>query len=183
MTSNMQILSPMYRGIAGIDNINRILQEQLNKEGFILQNEKKALKKYDKVMQVKNNYDKQIFNGEQGLIHDYDKKEQILYVDFDGYIIEYNFDELDEITLSYAVSVHKSQGSEFDIIILILLPSHSIMLNKEIFYTAVTRAKRKIFLLSDFKSINQAMANSTPTRRKTMLKLRLEQYYNPPTNS
>jgi exodeoxyribonuclease V alpha subunit len=94
--------------------------------------------------------------------------------------VEYDLDELDELTLSYTVSVHKSQGSEYDILLLILLPSHSIMLNRELFYTAVTRAKKKIFLISGEHTVRSAINNSMPSNRKTLLTLRLKEIFESP---
>ncbi len=174
--SGVQILVPMYRGEAGIDNLNRDIQEKYNPAQVFLKREKGILKQYDKVMQLRNNYEKEIFNGEQGIIADYNNKERKIFIDFDGYITEYSVDELDEITPSYAISVHKSQGSEYDMVILVLLPGHRIMLTREIFYTAVTRAKKKLFLVSDLPTVQTAISNSSPSERKTLLPLRFREY-------
>ena len=176
---DIQILVPMYRGESGIDNINSIVQDRFNSEPFFIKKEKVYFKRWDKVMQLKNNYDKEIFNGEQGVICDYDTEKKTLFVDFYGEILEYDADELEELTPSYAVSVHKSQGSEFDIVILVLLPAHSIMLNRELFYTAVTRAKNRFFLISDENTIQNAIFNPSPRDRKTLLTLRLNELFNP----
>ena len=128
-------------------------------------------------MQLKNNYEKEIFNGDQGIIVDFNIEKKSMLVDFEGRIIEYNIDEIDELNLSYAISVHKSQGSEYEMTVLILLPTHSIMLNREIFYTAVTRAKKKIFVISDKNTIQRAIFNSRPSQRKTMLPIRLTEFF------
>jgi len=173
-SSNIQILVPMYRGEAGITQINNLIQNEFNDNDLYIDRETLKLKKYDKVMQLKNNYEKDVFNGEQGIVHGFDEKKETLSVEFDGKIIEYDMDELNELTLSYAVSVHKSQGSEYDMVVLVLLPYHSIMLNREIFYTAVTRAKKKLFLISDSQTIKTAISNSSPTDRKTLLEKRLK---------
>jgi exodeoxyribonuclease V alpha subunit len=173
-SSEMQILVPMYRGIGGIDNINKTIQDRFNPEADMIKRERFTFKRLDKVMQLKNNYDKEIFNGEMGVISDFTPQKQKMIVDYDGYYVEYDKDEFDELTVAYAISVHKSQGSEYDIIVLILLPSHSIMLNREIFYTAVTRAKKKIFLLSDTATIQKAISNSAPNLRRTLLPIRLK---------
>jgi exodeoxyribonuclease V alpha subunit len=176
----LQILMPMYRGDAGIDQINRLIQEKFNPEPFLLKKEKMAFKRFDKVMQTKNDYDKQVFNGDLGIIEDYDGRDKQLLVSYDGSIVEYGADELDELTLSYAVSVHKAQGSEYDIVVLGLLPSHSRMLSRELFYTAITRARKKLILLSDEKTVALACANSQPILRKTLLPLRLREIFSAP---
>jgi len=172
-----QVLSPVYRGDAGIDNLNRIIQESFNPADVIYKSDKIKLKEGDKVMQLKNNYDKDIFNGEHGVAKKFDKKTGILTIDYDGVMTEYSTDELDEITLSYVISIHKSQGSEYDFLILILSPAHSMMLNRELLYTAVTRAKKKIILISDMDTISNAVQRSTPGRRKTLLKMRLDENF------
>lgn len=174
---DFQVLVPMYRGDAGVDNLNSRIQERFNPEPFVVKKEKTAFKRNDKVMQLKNNYEKVIFNGEQGIVADFDPEEKTLKVNFDGGIVEYHVSELEELTLSYAVSVHKAQGSEYDMLILVLLPSHSIMLNRELFYTAVTRAKKKIFLISDEITVEKAIKNARPSERKTLLIKRLKEIF------
>ena len=176
----LQILMPMYRGDAGIDQVNRLIQEKFNPEPFLLKKEKMAFKRLDKVMQTRNDYDKQVFNGDLGIIEDYDARDKQLLVSYDGAMVEYGADELDELTLSYAVSVHKAQGSEYDIVVLGLLPSHSRMLSRELFYTAITRARKKLILLSDEKTVARACANSQPVLRKTLLPLRLREVFSLP---
>lgn len=176
-SADFQVLVPMYRGEAGIDNINERIQERFNPEPFIVKKEKTAFKRNDKVMQLKNDYEKVIFNGEQGIIADFNPEEKALSVDFDGTIIKYHTSELEELTLAYAVSVHKAQGSEYEMLILVLLPSHSIMLNRELFYTAVTRAKKKIFLISDEVTVQRAINNAKPAERKTLLSKRLKEVF------
>jgi exodeoxyribonuclease V alpha subunit len=101
-------------------------------------------------------------------------------VDFDGYFVEYSGEELEELTPAYAISIHKSQGSEYEMVVLVLLPTHSVMLNREIFYTAVSRAKKKIFLISDDIAIQKALHNMSPRRRKTLLPLRLKEIFENP---
>lgn len=172
-----QILSPIYRGESGIDNLNLIVQEKFNKKGFVFESEKLKLKEGDKVMQLKNNYEKDIFNGEHGLVERYDSKTGNLAVNYDGNLTEYSRDEFDEITLSYVISIHKSQGSEYDYLILILSPAHSMMLNRELLYTAVTRARKKIFIISDKDTIAAAVQRSTPGVRRTLLRRRLDENF------
>ena len=117
-------------------------------------------------MQTKNDYDKGVFNGDLGIVEDYNAADKLLLVNYDGWIVEYGADELDELTLSYAVSVHKSQGSEYDVVVLCLLPAHARMLSRELFYTAITRARKKLILLSDEATVARACANSQPVLRK-----------------
>ncbi|MCP4153609.1 MAG: ATP-dependent RecD-like DNA helicase [bacterium] len=176
-SQNLQILVPMYRGEAGIDSINARIQDRFNPEPFVIKKEKHSFKRYDKVMQLRNNYEKETFNGEMGLIESFDPKEKKLHVNFEDNLKEYTPNELDELTLSYAVSVHKAQGSEYDMLLLVLLPSHSIMLNRELFYTAVTRARKKIFLVSDEETVQRAVLNSSPSERKTLLPRRLTEAF------
>lgn len=176
-SQDVQVLVPMYRGEAGIDRLNVRIQERFNLGPFIIKKEKAVYKQWDKVMQLKNNYDKMVFNGEQGIISRFDPGQKKLHVDFDGNMVEYHVSELEELTLSYAVSVHKAQGSEYDMLVLVLLPSHSIMLNRELFYTAVTRAKKRILLISDEQTVNRAVLNASPSERKTLLPIRLTEVF------
>lgn len=177
---DFQVLTPMYRGDAGIDNLNIQIQDKFNRQPLCVRKEKFEFKRWDKVMQLKNNYEKEIFNGEQGIVADWNKNEKKLMVDFDGSFIEYNVEDLDELTLSYAVSVHKSQGSEYDMVVLVMLPSHSIMLNRELFYTAATRARKKLILISDPQTVQRAVLNSSPSKRKTLLPQRLRDIFENP---
>lgn len=174
---DFQVLVPMYRGEAGIDNLNSMIRDQFNPEALFTIKNKYSFKRGDKVMQLKNNYEKEIFNGEQGIVAGYNKEENVLLIDYEGLYVEYYADELEELTLSYAMSVHKAQGSEYDMLVLVLLPSHAIMLNRELFYTAVTRAKKKILLISDPNTIQRAITNSSPSERKTLLPIRLKDVF------
>lgn len=174
---DIQVLVPMYRGEAGIDNLNLQIQEKFNQNPTLFKKERFAFKQFDKVMQLKNNYEKEIFNGEHGIVSGFDPGKKSLKVNFEGREIEYAPDELDELQLSYAVSVHKAQGSEYDMLLLVLMPSHYIMLNRELFYTAVTRAKKKIFLISDPETIRRAIINAAPSERKTLLPKRLKEIF------
>jgi exodeoxyribonuclease V alpha subunit len=184
----LQVLVPMYRGASGIDQINQMIQEKFNPGPFLLQREKApsagtcraGFKRLDKVMQTRNDYDKGVFNGDLGVVEDFDAGDKVLLVNYDGWVVEYAADEIDELTLSYAVSVHKSQGSEYDIVVLCLLPSHARMLSRELFYTAITRARKKLILLSDEATVARACANSQPTLRRTLLPLRLREAFEAP---
>jgi exodeoxyribonuclease V alpha subunit len=177
----LQVLVPMYRGEGGIDRINQMVQEKFNSGPFLLKREKVAFKRLDKVMQTRNDYDKGVFNGDLGTVEDYNAVDRLLLVNYDGWIVEYAAEDLDELTLSYAVSVHKSQGSEYDIVVLCLLPGHARMLSRELFYTAITRARKKLILLSDEATVTRACANSQPVSRKTLLPLRLREVFEAPS--
>lgn len=176
-SANLQIISPMYRGPAGIDRINDMVQEQFNSESVLIEKESLKFKKRDKVMQLKNNYGKDVFNGDKGVIEAYAEDRRVLMVNFDGRLVEYGPDELDELTLAYAVSVHKAQGSEYDIVVLCLLSGHAPMLYRELFYTAITRAKKRLILLSDPKTVFLAARRHSPTPRKTLLGRFLREYF------
>lgn len=174
---DFQILVPMYRGESGIDKLNLRIQEAFNPGKTFVGKEKLTFKEWDKVMQLKNNYEKETFNGEQGVVIGFDKDSKTLSVDIDGNVKTYAPRDLEELTLSYAVSVHKAQGSEYDMLILVLLPTHAVMLNRELFYTAVTRARKKIFLVSDPVTVQRAINNASPSQRKTMLPKRLREAF------
>ncbi len=170
---NFQILVPMYRGDAGIDRINRLIQEQFNPEPEIFARGNLSFRRGDKVMQLRNDYDREVFNGDQGRVTGYDPAGKQLLVEYDGRSVAYGSDDLEDITLAYAISIHKAQGSEYDIAVLLLLPSHAPLLSRELLYTAVTRAKKRLILLTTDDAVERAVARSTPTVRKTLLKTRL----------
>jgi exodeoxyribonuclease V alpha subunit len=139
----IQLLTPMHRGTLGTIQLNREMQSLLNPIGDSLQRGEILLRANDKVMQLRNNYDKGIYNGDLGRITDIDRKEGKVQVDFYDKTVEYNDDELDEISLAYATSIHKSQGSEYPVVVIPLHMSHYMMLHRSILYTAVTRGKKK----------------------------------------
>jgi len=169
----LQVLAPMYRGEAGIDRLNQLIQETFQPGPFLCRREKMGFKQGDKVMQLKNNYQKEVFNGDQGRVLEFDAKRRVLFVDFDGLPVEYMIEELDELTLAYAVSIHKAQGSEYDQVICLLLPAHRRLLFRELFYTAVTRARRRFILFSDEETVSMAIRRSSPVLRRTLLQKRL----------
>ncbi len=175
----LQVLAPMYRGQAGIDRLNQLIQESFQPGPFLCRRDKMGFKAGDKVMQLKNNYDKEVFNGDQGRVLEYDRERRVLFVDFDGLPVEYGQEELDELTLAYAVSIHKAQGSEYDQVICLLLPAHRRLLFKELFYTAVTRARRRFILFSDEETVNAAVSRSSPVLRRTLLQKRLLEQADP----
>ena len=175
LQSGIQILAPMYAGNAGIDAINSFIQEEYNKEkDKILKRDFKIFKKNDKVLQLKNDSVHEIMNGDIGKILDVikvDEKDAML-IDFDGRIITYMASDIENLTLAYCMSIHKSQGSEFENVIMPILPSYQIMLKKKIIYTGMTRAKKKLILLGKTQSLEQAI-HAEDYLRQTYLTPRL----------
>lgn len=174
----IQVLAPMYRGKAGIDNLNAILQENLNPSRGGL-GEKRVggvlFRVGDKVMQTRNNYQKDVFNGDIGWLEGIDSVKQDLSVRFgESHLVHYDFSELDELVLAYCISVHKSQGSEYPCIVMPILTSHYVMLQRNLLYTAITRARRLVVLVGSRKAIAIAVANNKTAARYTGLKWRLE---------
>ena len=174
--TQIQILVPMYAGVAGIDAINLAIQERYNKEEEkILKRELKLFKKNDKVLQLKNDAELDIMNGDIGRILDIIKIEDkdAMLIDFDGRVVTYYASNLDNLSLAYAISIHKSQGSEFDNVIMPVIPSYFIMLKKKIIYTAATRAKKKLIVLGKMESIESAI-HRMDYQRQTSLYQRIE---------
>ena len=175
---DIQILVPMYRGPAGIHAINARLQQALNPPSPLKPECKLFGTVYrpgDKVMQVRNDYEKQVFNGDIGFIQSISATEQTLTIDFDGNLVVYAWSEGDQLTLAYAVSVHKSQGSEFPVIVMPLLTQHYMMLQRNLLYTAITRAKRVCVLVTNPKALGIAVKNNQVAERFTALAWRLKQ--------
>jgi exodeoxyribonuclease V alpha subunit len=127
----------------------------------------------DKVMQVRNDYDKDVFNGDIGSVLHADRAKYRLYVDFEGRTVCYEKDELNDVTLAYAVSVHKAQGSEYEAVIMPLMTQHFIMLQRNLFYTALTRAKRLSVVIGSYKALWIAIKNDKPVKRNSLLKDKL----------
>jgi len=169
--ADIQVLSPMYKGDAGATNLNALLQQALNSGGKRMG--ELRFREGDKVMQLRNNYDKLVFNGDIGRVLECDAEEGKLTVKFD-FPVEYDRSELDEITLAYAVTVHKSQGSEFPCIVMPVLTQHYIMLFRKLLYTAVTRAKRLVVLVGSRRAVGIAVKNVRTDRRYSALSSRLK---------
>ncbi len=170
--NDIQVLSPMYRGETGALNLNQRLQQRLNPHGQAHSHRGAEFRVGDKVMQVKNNYDKGVFNGDIGTIERRDAEKQVLYVRFD-YTLEYDQVDLDQLTLAYAISIHRSQGSEFPVVVLPLTTQHYVMLQRNLLYTAITRAKQMIVIIGTSKALKLAIANDKVAQRYTTLKQRL----------
>lgn len=173
---SVQVLSPMYRQECGVDHLNQLIQEQTNGAAPEKQEYKNGIIFFrvgDKVMQKKNDYDKGVFNGDIGEI--YAIQQDMIHVRYPEQDVKYEGREVEEITLAYAVTVHKSQGSEYHTVIMALVNSHAIMLQRNLFYTAVTRAKRKVILVGTKKALRLAVENVRTSRRFTLLAQRLRE--------
>ncbi|MDR3665750.1 MAG: ATP-dependent RecD-like DNA helicase [Ignavibacteriaceae bacterium] len=166
---DIQVLTPMYKGDAGADNLNSILQSTLNPNEVLFTRGRRGYKIGDKVMQLRNNYDKDVFNGDIGLINTVDVEDQKLEIIFNGKIVQYDFLDLDDITLAYAITVHKSQGSEYPCVILPITTSHYIMLQRNLLYTAVTRASKMMIITGSKQALQIAIANKKSRKRYTSL--------------
>ena len=174
----IQVLSPMHKLACGVENLNKLLQEMINppaEEKNELTTTRQILREGDKIMQIRNNYDKEVFNGDLGVIQRISGR--VLHAFFpdinDGIVVKYEQGELDELQLSYAISVHKAQGSEYPVVILALSKGHYIFLQRNLLYTAVTRAKSKVFIMGQEKSLHAAVSNDRTRRRYSLLKERL----------
>lgn len=171
--SEVQVLTPMQRGVLGSTNLNQTLQAALNPEGEGLRRGGFVFRLYDKVMQVKNNYDKEVFNGDIGRITAVDVQERTLQVMFDGRAVDYDVSELDELVHAYATTIHKAQGSEYPVVVMPVLMTHFVMLQRNLLYTGITRAKKILVLIGSKKALAYAVRNVTVSKRNTKLKERL----------
>jgi len=169
----IQVLTPMQRGVVGAANLNLLLQQALNPSGPSLSRGGYTYRQGDRVMQLRNNYDKDVFNGDLGYIREVDTEERTLKVDFDGKWVEYDVTELDELTLAYATTIHKAQGSEYPIVVMPVLMTHFVMLQRNLIYTGITRAKKICVLLGAAKALAYAVRNVSVLKRNTRLKERL----------
>ena len=171
--NDIQVLCPMQRGETGAVNINIVLQEALNSSQVSIKYGATTYKLGDKVMQIKNNYDKNVFNGDIGTISEIDTEERALVITFDEIPVEYDATELDEVMLAYATTVHKSQGSEYKIVVAPFTMQHYMMLQRNLLYTCVTRAKKIMVLVGTKKAVGMAVKNNKTIKRNTMLSDRL----------
>jgi exodeoxyribonuclease V alpha subunit len=170
---DIQVLTPMHRGLVGTLNLNRMLQSALNTSGDQVEVMGSRFKVGDKVMHLRNNYRKEVFNGDIGILHGIDPENTRAEVDYDSRLVPYDFLELDELALAYAISVHKSQGSEYPAVVIPLLTQHYIMLQRNLLYTALTRGKQLVVIVGSQKALNIALGNDRPRQRRSMLARRL----------
>ncbi len=178
LTEDIQVLIPVYKGFNGIDRINSMIQNHFNYQNkdFSITFKDKTFFNGDKVMQLVNQPEDNIMNGDQGLIIGININEEVL-VDFSGNIVKYNIKELDNLMLAYAISIHKSQGSEFKAVIIPMVKSYTIMLKRKLLYTAVTRAKEKLIIIGDFQAYKRGVLGMD-IPRNTLLKQFLEENLN-----
>ena len=172
--TEIQVLTPMYRGETGAHALNKLLQERLNPGGASVPRGTAEFRVGDKVIVTRNNYSKMVFNGDIGRIVGVDAENAKVSVELnfsaaDTVRVTYEFDELDELSLAYAISVHRSQGSEFPAVVMPITTQHYMMLQRNVLYTAVTRAKRLLVLVGSKKALAIAIRNGSATGRYTML--------------
>lgn len=187
--SQIQVLTPMQRGVVGATSLNLALQDALNppdREIFIkgrgktmmpkecLHRSGYAFRAGDKVMQIRNNYDKEVFNGDIGIIESVNESDRCLTVNFEGRSVAYDVSELDELVHAYATTIHKAQGSEYPIVVMPVMMNHYVMLQRNLIYTGITRAKKVLVIVGTKKALAYAVKNVTVTKRNTMLRERLE---------
>lgn len=169
----IQVLTPMHKGVVGAVNLNNKLQDVLNPGEDIVVRGSRRYRLNDKVMQIKNNYDKEVFNGDIGRITRVEPIDQEIIISFDGRKVSYDFTDLDEIVLSYAVSVHKSQGSEYPAVVMPILTQHYMLLQRDLIYTAVTRGRKLVVMVGTRKALAIGVKNDKTRKRYTYLRHRM----------
>ncbi len=177
---DIQVLAPMRRGILGVENLNAELQSRLNPRGDAPKwagrskdGKRNALRRGDRVMQRSNNYDLEVFNGEIGTVAGFNREERLVRVKFDGRVVGYPKRNLDELELAYAITIHKSQGSEFPCVVMVMHTQHFVMLQRNLLYTAITRGKRLVIVVGTRRALAIATETETTQRRETLLVERL----------
>jgi exodeoxyribonuclease V alpha subunit len=170
---DIQVLTPMHKGVVGAGNLNVELQKALNPAEDGIMRDNRNFRVNDKVMQVKNNYDKEVFNGDIGRITRIDHEDQEMTISFDGRDVIYDYTDLDEVVLAYAVSVHKSQGSEYPAVIIPILTQHYVLLQRNLIYTAVTRGRKLVVIVGTMKALAIGVKNDKMQKRYSYLRHRL----------
>lgn len=176
---DIQVLAPMKKGIIGTENLNRVLQDALNPNRESILRWGTKFQVGDKVMQIRNNYKKNVFNGDIGRIVEIDQGEQLLRIAFDDGIVDYEFDESDEIRLAFAVTTHKCQGSEYKCVVIPVHTAHYMMLDRNLLYTAVTRGKQLVVLVGSTKALSISVNNDEVKKRHTGLQPAISGILNP----
>lgn len=170
---DIQVLTPMHKGAVGTINLNSLLQKVLSRHPLGVKTAGMPFKPGDKVMHLKNNYQKEVYNGDIGIVDRIDNQKAELMVNYYGKTVSYDFSELDEMTTAYAISIHKSQGSEYPAVIVPLMTQHYVLLQRNLLYTAMTRGKKLVILIGTRKALNIALKNDKPDRRLSSLAARL----------
>ena len=168
---DIQVLAPMHKGDSGVSKLNEALQEALNPNGEPIA--RRVFRRGDKVMQLRNNYKLDVYNGDVGIITMVDAEAQEVEIQFDDRLVIYTLEDLDELTLAYAATVHKSQGSEYRAVVILLLPQHYMLLQRNVLYTAITRGKQLVIIVGDPKALWMAIRNTKVSTRHTHLIERL----------
>ena len=171
--NDIQVMTPMHKGLVGVANLNAELQKLLNPSGKEITRGGRCFRVNDKVMQIVNNYEKEVFNGDIGRVVGIELEDQKILVRYDEKVVDYGWNELDELVLAYAISIHKSQGSEYPAVVVPILTQHYIMLQRNLLYTAITRAKKLVVLVGSRKAMAIAIRNNKVQRRYTALTQRL----------
>ncbi len=173
--TDIQVLTPMHKGSAGTIRLNEELQKLMNKTGGAsVQKMGRTFSEGDKVMQLKNNYDKDVYNGDIGIVYSIDGNSEQMVVKMDNGLVSYEFGELDELVHAYAISIHKSQGSEYPAVVIPFLTQHYVMLQRNLLYTAVTRGKKLVIIVGSHRAIAMAVKNDKTGKRWTRLAERLK---------
>ena len=170
---DIQVLTPMHKGLVGAGNLNLELQQALNPGPDSLTRGGRNFRLQDKVMQIQNNYEKEVFNGDLGRIVRIDPESQEVIIDFDGRRVPYDYADLDEVVLAYAISIHKSQGSEYPAVVMPILTQHYVLLQRNLIYTAVTRGRKLVVIVGTRKALAMGIKNDKTKRRYTFLQKRL----------
>lgn len=172
--NDIQVLTPMYRGAVGADNLNQQLQARLNPQDAYVGRGSQRFSLHDKVMQVRNNYEKGVYNGDMGRIVQIEPDRKKVAIRFDNRVVDYDFEALNEVVLAYAVTVHKSQGSEYPAVVIPVTTQHYLLLQRNLVYTAITRAKRLVVLVGTKRALAMAVKNNKTQMRYTRLSHRLK---------
>ena len=167
--NDIQILSPMKKGLLGTNNLNESLQKLLNKNTSQINRFGRIYRVNDRVMQTENDYDKDVFNGDLGFIYKIDNELSLLTVQYDEKKVDYDFRELDMLIHAYAITIHKSQGSEYPVVIIPIHTQHYVMLKRTLFYTAITRAKKLAIIIGTNKALKLAVQQTDSHQRITRL--------------
>lgn len=175
---DIQVLTPMHKGDVGTQELNRVLRDRLNPGPDAIVRGFRSFRVGDRVLQIKNNYEKEVFNGDLGWITHFDTEESEMTVDFENRKVKYDPDELDELTLAYAVSVHKSQGSEYPAVIMPVVTQHYMLLQRNLIYTGLTRARQLAIIIGSKKAMGIGIKNLGAQRRFTHLRYRLQKAFN-----